>query len=431
MSKTFVPVLVLTLTMLAYPPATWVVPSGPPPDHVHAGMATDDAPRDAFTAAHPNQAPIPVHQDHPQFGIKPFYASSAEWQMDSPQGHWMPANDQLSMGHTHAFELWSPRFGKLPRAEFTLPCRLQLFRVKGRIGGVFGNLLKSIEWDDPSPIIGDPNGVVIRTCRATFDPTGSYPDPNGGPNQLVVKDNSWFSVSLLAYTAFDNGALSTTQMNSLPLFMQGDPSVPETGEPILSSRIGMYPPFPGGPGTGHGEAIAELYGWLPIAPITAPWTVRGNAWSYASDTIGWQGLPDGVWEVGTNADLHFGVPATVRQRFTFPVHGTLDHRLPVVIDPAHLNPGANRVSLSWCQNSGAGNAAIRPNEELCALIVIQVTKGEVVDPLPPIPAPTPVDCQIAWGAPVMTGTAAGLRPFTVTVQPANGGKSCVTVASGG
>lgn len=391
----------------------------------------------------PQAGPLPdvlQTHGHPQ---KSHYLSRAEWPLASTQAHWQEPG-MASVAHAGHVECRGPWFAEVPRVPFTLDCQIQMFHVAGGLWGtengsnygLFGHRVSQIEWQrfgpngeriaDNSLVIGDPNGVVVRPFRITIDPAMSAPNGSGGP-PIPMPENGWFQVVLTAYFQLANGS-RTEEEFSMPLYVRGDPGVPETIGEFgyqfkVSSRAAVFSP---NSGNAHGVSIAEYIDtYLPIAPLTAPYAVKGQAASYAR-VAPWPAPEFDSVELVLDADLHNGNPGT--SLLKVPPSSQAD--VPTVVDvvfPTTVAPGAHKLGLIWNHKTGAGSPGIGAGESISSLLVWPFAVGTVTPP----PPPDPIDCQIAWGTPVMTGTAAGLRPFTVTVQPANGGKSCVTVASGG
>jgi hypothetical protein len=265
-------------------------------------------------------------------------------------------------------------------------------------------------------VIGDPNGVVIRNFTVTYDPDVPYSNPNSG-QPTVRPERGWFPGHLQAYTQFDDGALVSTEL-WMPFYGVGDPNAPETPANTweLSARASLHQ---------HGQWISEYQHAYPpiLAPLTAPVTVPVTSWVYTR-TPDWpvDAPADTVARMVVDPDLHNGVPGT-----------TLQQGLPTfTFDPAQLGPGAHKVALWGEHNSGpTGNATVGPHQGLASLLVVNVQVGDG-GPVDPPPTPTdPVDCAGTFGPWVQVNANLWRREFTVTQQPANGGKSCALVVQEG
>ncbi len=374
----------------------------------------------AFTAALLNFLPLPAQtaltiHGHPQ---KASYASSADWPFISGQGHWQPANPQGTVGHTHV-ECTAPLYAELPRTStLTLACRLQLFHVAGHIASVSGPLVSQVVWETPGPMNGDPMGVVLRNITVTFNPALS--DPNNPPQS--VPENGWYINMLQARTQFDDGAITNLEL-FLPFYAKGDPSVPEeSGRHIrLGAQSCTFTPH--SVFSGHGCPVSEYTdSYVPVAPVTSALSVPASVASYQLI----EGFPGaGLMKQVNNADLHNGVPGTTIQQQTDP-----DPRhaifADVLFDPAQMVTGLNKVALIWeqCTGAGSANPQFAAGECASSLLVVHVMKGGGG------PGPQPVDCA---GVKSWLEFSPGLwhQVFTVTQQPANGGKSCAVVVNGG
>ena len=210
---------------------------------------------------------------HPQ---KDAYASRAEWPDNfSMQTHWQDPS-MTSMAHTGHVECRGPWYAEIPRAPFSLDCQIQMFHVSGGLWsnpdgspyGMFGHAVSRVEWQrfgmsgeripDNSPVVGDPKGVVVRPFRIWIDPALTFPNGSGG-DPLVMPENGWFHINLVAYFKLSNGTMPQATFTA-PLYIKGDPKVPETpggfGYQFKTSSRSAVSAV--NSGNLHGESIAEF-----------------------------------------------------------------------------------------------------------------------------------------------------------------------------
>ncbi len=376
----------------------------------------------------PTQNPLPYPitlHGHPRTVS---YASDAALPLASAQTHWNdppPGHTEHDhhLAHTHV-ELWAPFYGELPRhgGLYDLRGRIQVFHLAGRVStsSVFCDL-GDIIWADTSPIEGNPDGVVLREFTLRLDLNRSFNNGSGGA-PFTVPENGWFPVVITAYTNFDRtGAVSATELWA-PFYAKGDPAVPEWTDFfntagfyfVLSARASM-----GGP---HGTAISEYRdSYVPVAALASTLTAPGLAYAYARREDLFPAPELDAWKQVDDADLHNGVPGITRTLIQPATGGRTED---VVFDP-----GVGKVALVWEQHTGTvGNTDFPAHQQLNSLLVVNIPGGPV-DP-PPTPG-DPVDCAGSYGPWVQVNAGLWRREFTVTQQPANGGKSCAVVVNGG
>jgi hypothetical protein len=134
--------------------------------------------------------------------------------------------------------------------------------------------------------------------------------------------------------------------------------------------------------------------------------------------------------VVNDAKLHVLDPGVMTAEIFSP-DPTKEILIPVVFDPA-IGAGVHETTPEWIQETGAGNALFAANEMAMVRLGIRWTSAPdgTVPPPPPPPPPTAIDCAGTWGVQELSA-GKWIRVFTVTTQPANGGKSCAVVAAGG
>ncbi len=350
---------------------------------------------------------------HPQ--KTDYLDDGSDWPVaPSYQLHWvapgltpMPMAGLPGICHTHV-DVRFPLYAEL-NAPVVCTFTVKLFHTQGKFGGFYHSLVRDIIWDEtgsaqvPS-FVGDPMGLVVKTGRFTLDlamPNDPYPNVLHG----------WAAPQLTGVTQYDNGDLSMDQA-SLPVYSMLDPSAPETpigngGGPVLRTMAEIQNTTIFAPNTtpvNYGETLAEysyeIEEFIPIAPISAPWTLHGGTDGYGSAD-----LPPGTMEVRLDPDFHNNVPGTV----LFSQTGLSHQNAPVVIDPAVLAastapagtpPGHHKIALIRRQTDGP--------EAIWALIVIDVAVAPTVTPTPVIVPNVMGQSQAAAAAAL---TAVGLVPF--------------------
>lgn len=420
MSRTFFPSLALVSTMLAFP-------IGTSPVQFQSGLPE-----------------VLTLHGYP-YG-KTAYQSRAEWPLISAQGHWAdPGLNGGAMSHTHV-ECWAPIWAELPRVTFTIPCRVQLFHTSGAIYGGndygIGAILKSsIQFDSQVPIVGDPQGLVVRYFDVTIDQNLRYPDGGGGPD-IPVPANGKFPVIVHVETLFTDNTRMRTELH-LPFYALSDLTAPETPMPPgfhwdLEASAAISTALPSGNDLGVSKSqVRDTY--LPIlGPLTTRTVVRTEAFAYArGETKLYPFVANDHGRQVNGADLHAGHPGVVVTDIAAP--GGAIAPIDLVFDPALLGLGVTNVALEWNQDTGLGDATFGAGERVASRLVVLVPVGpNAVLPPPPTSLPTPppppppsaVDCA---GTKAWEEVTPGKwhQVFTVTQQPLNGGKSCAVVASGG
>jgi len=347
MSRTFLPTLAIVLTMLAFP----------------------------ITGFLPADGALKIHQ-HWQ---KSAYASSSEWPLISSQGHVRAVGQAVgTLAHTHV-ELWHPLYAEIPRSQLlTIRGRIQFFHVDGGLwsGNIFCPMARAITWDSTAPIVGNPGTVVVREFTLTIDPTIVGLSGVNGP--MAAPENGWIQIVVTAYTALADGRLTETRL-SVPVYVVGDPSVPEVKQPFgFDFMVQASASVQVASGVGFGNAISEYRDvYLPIlAPLPSTVTVKGLSYPYAR-TPDWASPDLDRSQQVIDADLHNGIAGTLAQNIPSDPTGVSPG---ASVDMA-FGPGAHKHALIWKQQL--------KDEELWSLLVVSSTStGTPVEPPPPPPPVT-------------------------------------------
>ena len=117
-----------------------------------------------------------------------------------------------------------------------------------------------------------------------------------------------------------------------------------------------------------GDMISEIDGWVPLAPISVPWTAPVAVYNYTANSP----LPNGRFEQRQDLDLHNGIRGHLVDAGNAGVLGFTNY--PVTFDPAVMGPGDHKEAVFWTQT--ASDASV-----VSALIVVDVQ----VDPNAPPP----------------------------------------------
>jgi hypothetical protein len=327
-----------------------------------------------------NEGAIQIHPKHPQAGLKSHYATRAEWPRPSSQVHWSPSENPIEhlllhlrkISHAH-MECALPIYGITARATLRFGCQVQAFHMPGRVevfstGLYFPDIV--IEWDRPEPMIGDPNGVVVRQINVTLS-----------ANTMPLK-GIW-RVAMTARAQLDNGTrYDATQ--EIPLCVACDGSENE-GDFILTTHVSGFfnvSPLPGS----RGGPTVDLFGFLPIigVPLERRYEVPVRSFAYQQD----QAFPGGgAFEQTHRPNIHFGDPGILWRRIAVPppaVNGVNDI---AIFDPAVLGPGKSKVSLGWKDDTEGGNDRFAPGEQFMAFVVVEVeAPGTTTPPTEPPPS---------------------------------------------
>ena len=341
----------------------------------------------------------PIHH-HPQ---KAAYASPAEWPVFSGQAHW-PNPDPTMTCHLHV----DPKFpygAELGDASFQVPFTLKLYHCDGRITNFDGEAFESIVWDATGtatrPVMqGDSMGLKQWTGTVTINPKN--------PSQLrFYHPHGWNGVRFRADVNLSNGDLIEENFwNSF--YSVSDLSQPEVLEfggfdtAMLSSRANFGPacafetPRPQVTEcASFGDMITEVDGWMPLAPIAAPFETALAVYNYTAGSP----LPNGRFEQRQDLDLHNGVRGVLVDAGSNDVLGFTNR--VVTFDPAVMGPGTHKEAFFWTQLSAQ-------NETASSLIVGDVT----VD----LSAPPILTCH-DQAAPNVGGPLPCLPPVVVPPPP--------------
>lgn len=301
-------------------------------------------------AAPVSAQPIPIH-GHPQ---KAFYASSAECTEVDSQG-WEGNSDPLLAGHVHIIAKFCDYMVVTSFATFEVPFKIKLHDYGGTVTSVGGEHIRSVRWEDTGssqmPLLyGGPNELKEFHGVATIDL--SLGD-DGFLHIFKFPLHGWSAVRFVAISWLDSGLRRIDNISSRPLYSMIDPS-----SPVID------PPQQGNPGT-HisnsmtvwdselgamvGEVFMELTDYIPLAPITAPWTYQLSGYNYTAPVT----VPQiERFERRRNPDLHNGVRGTLVQAVDIGEGRNRQIITSVTIDPTGLPAGVYKEMDVWTQPLG-------------------------------------------------------------------------------
>jgi len=333
----------------------------------------------------------PIH-GHPQ---KAAYMSASEYPNLSCQTHWAPGeNPVVPPADAPTVDLATGKFGnstishavhldlKAPiYREVTGPITFAGTLMQFHFAGVSVidpsrfELYRDIVWDEtgtstPPDLHGNPTGLTMHGFHITMDPTL----PIGGH---AAPAHGWFVAELQAMSFFDNGD-SVITGNMPPFYSMLDPNADERSSyPLVDCR--SYAASSRRPDHAWGITFTETGQYLPLAPISVPWT---NIWSSAG--YGGSNPEAASLDQRADLDLHSGNSG----RVIYHLQRAGDIFEAVTIDPAVLGNGPHKVATIRTQPDGP--------EMVATLAVITIT----VDPNAP-----PVECcAVAPPPPVVTST---------------------------
>ncbi len=283
-----------------------------------------------------------------------------------------------TLGHVHVD--WSlPYAAEVDRA-IRVPFTIKLFHLSGRVTNIWGSPIGSITWDASGivergseiteVIVGDPNGLVVRSGVLTVDPTLTSPvyTPIG---------RGWFFADLAVRVMTTiGGRLDAHILESL--YSVVDPTAPES-VPLTSTDPNVQANCqfigPSDSNSPFGSAISEYRSYIPLAPFSAVWPLVPVVYNYGGTISG------GRFEARLDPDLHNGITGRLLASAEVDEAAHLLTPLPTGLDPAVLGVGAHHVSTIWQQQSGDGAANVAPGEEVWALLVIPVTVTATPQPI--------------------------------------------------
>lgn len=288
---------------------------------------------------------------HPQ---APAYSAAVPRPSVSFQGHW-PNLDPTHTCHLHLDTLDFPYGAELNGTPFPVKVALKLFMCDGSIGAFWGDSFVTVTWDDgrtSAPIVqGNPMQLVTRTGTVLIDPKqGRFAHLHG-----------WTGVPFNARVGFANKDEMTVQ-GITSFFSIIDPAAPEVAPPgnfgpVLSSRVDIAS---AATHVAFGTMITELESWIPVLPISAPWTSTLAVYNYANGND--DPLANGRFEQRFNIDLHSGVRGVLADSGNANKLGFTDR--PVTFDPVAMGPGPHNVAFFWTQT-------VAP-ETVSSLVVVNV-----------------------------------------------------------
>ena len=315
---------------------------------------------------------------HPQ---KSVYGSPAEWPQPSFQGHYnVGTDDPTESSHVH-IEPKFPLYAEMDSTDLEVPFTVQLHHFHGRLGGLYGENIKEIIWDgEKPPLIGDPNGDKLWTGRAIVN-IGQAQDERFARHEpgwgiMRFGSRSYFGdvpdegnkIDVCGWVPF----YSIIGQGSVP----EKPSEPSGARGILSSRVDLYSPLSKNQ---IGSMILEYQDFLPLAPITAPWSTIGTGYNYTTE-VPFQPdgsrLPNGFFELRQDVDFHHGNRGLIEFSNQADVAGVAK---TVVFDPMVMGNGVHKEALIWRQTFNT--------EHLWSLITFPVSVTDVNAP------PMPTTCN--------------------------------------
>ena len=351
-------------------------------------------------------AAIPIHEYPVPPGalVKTQYDDPSQWPFIDAQGHWVPGGGSPTvqppntlvpnMAHSH-IGFHTPIWGELGNENITLPFTLKLFHCAGKIvevsaeyiGALFPKPIYTITTEQSLPIIGDPNGLVQVNGTFTFNLADGL--------DAGVSKHGWASVLVQSTVSFDNGDILKLQFTQ-SFYSVIDTTVPETrisegGINVSAKAFGVR----AGDGNGvFGTHLTEFRGLIPIlVPFNTPQSTDVFAYNYGIDP----NLPEGVYELRIDPDLHMGVPGTLVTTTRLAGNdGNFDVLDPVQIAASippmgyETTPGKHRLSFDWIRDVPNGftdqNGVVRvAGQQLRSLLNIDVYIGDnPQDGIPPI-----------------------------------------------
>lgn len=335
----------------------------------------------AFVCLAVSASAQPIHH-HPQ---KAAYASPAEWPIHSGQAHW-PDADPTRTCHVPHVEPQFPYGAELDGSPFVVPFTLRLFHCAGRITSFDGEAFAGITWDatgtsTPPVMRGDPAALVSWTGKVTIAPQ----QPRNG---RFFHPHGWNGIRFGATAQLDNGDIAVNNFWT-SFYSIADPRAPEVLEftsgptggdyAMLSERANFGPACasqtprpPYSECASFGDMITEINDWVPLTPISKPWTTAVAVYNYTAGSV----LPNGRFEQRQDLDLHNGVRGTLIDSGVNDVLGFTNRS--VTFDPAVLGPGLHKEAIFWTQTFAA------QSQTASALIVVPVSVDLNAPPPPPV-----------------------------------------------
>lgn len=326
---------------------------------------------------------------HPQ---KVEYADPSEFVDISCQSNWVhgenprgvpAANPVLDLpggtfgngklGHTHNDLLKYPLYGEVT-GPFTCKFQIMLFQVDGEafVNPQFQDGIRDIVWDATGSgvaprMIGDPNGQVMFTGSLTVDPSLAQQFPT---------KHGWWTPAWTITTRYTNGDI-VDQLLYGSVFVILDANAPVTaGSPIVSARISPFSAIHREEQFGNNqvETLRDHPIYLPVAPLTAPYSV-----GFATSGYGAVNLPAAITEVRADADIHHFVAGRVIGPFSATPHEMIkekNHQFDYTFDPTILGPGKHKIIV------GRRQVTLSNDELIVAQLVFNVVVPGVVPPPP-------------------------------------------------
>lgn len=312
--------------------------------------------------AQPITPPIPIH-GHPQ--LKEY---SDQSQLPTIAGHmnWAPGENPPSpatpggafdivagtlgnrqLGHGHMSLIKCPLYAEL---KGPVSCRFQilLFNVQATaiVNPAFQDGIRDIVWDATGS--GTPPDMVgalgeEKTWNGTF-----VIDP--GISQRFKTVHGWWNPTFSAEFRFANGDKVEKVLYG-SFYVLTNPAAPETaGVPFVSIRVSPHSARLNEEwGEQDVETLRDTIQYLPLAPISAPYTMRINTAGYGAT-----GLPPAISEVRVDADIHHHMGGKVVQELI----KEKTHELNVVLDPVSLGPGTHKTIVGRRQIGLSGVEAV-------------------------------------------------------------------------
>jgi hypothetical protein len=362
--------------------------------------------------------PLTIH-GHPQLAA---YTDTTQYPSISTQCHWTPHFAPVPLGsmlsqHIHLdprFSIYANNAGEKIQGTATI----KAFHFAGQIDGqLYGELVDSVTWDETGTstapaLTGVPDGLAIWTLHATIDPfkPGQGPTSFGTPGWWFA-DHGWSWARLMVRARFDDGAhIDANQW--LPFWSIKDETKPERpvrggAKAILESECDVFGPTDT---PKFGNNLTEYDDYIPLAAISAPWTVPVSYYSYQSDTF----LPTGTIDQIMRPDFHSGILGTTTMHQDGLVGLLGGMFVPTTFDPAVMGPGTSNMMQGWTE------AYPPTGEQMSVLSVISVTVGDSTTPPPPTQVAVPNTVGLTQAAASSAITGAGLMLGAVTFDPTQG-----------
>jgi len=332
----------------------------------------------ASVNAQPIVPPIAIH-GHPQLkeysdqGQLPTIAIHTNWAPgENPPAPAQPGGvfdivagtlGNRILGHAHMSLIKCPLYGEI-RSTFTCRFQMLLFNIQAQLfmNPDFQDGIQDIVWDatgnsTPPAMIGALNEERTWNGTLTFNPAiaKKFPTKHG-----------WWNPTFTSEVRFANGD-EVDKVFYTSFYVLTDPSAPETpGVPFVSARVSPHSSRLNEQwGEQDVETLRDTIQYLPLAPISAPYSFRVNTAGYGAT-----GLPPAISEIRVDADIHHHMGGKVIQETT----AEKTHQLSVMFDPVALGPGTHKTII------GRRQVGLSGVEAVVTQLVFDVKVGGVTPP---------------------------------------------------